>query len=125
MQTTAAFTVDLTPGDPVLDSTGRFDIVKTWTGGLDGRGRGVMLTAGDPVSGAAGYVALETFEGTLDGLAGSFAFQQFGTMSGGAQLLRYDIVPGSGTGELVGLTGTVDLTITRGEHTVRVDYRLP
>ncbi len=125
MQTTATFTVDLTPGDPVLAGAGRFDIVKTWAGGLRGSSRGVMLTAGDPASGTAGYVALETFTGTLDGREGTFAFQQFGTMSGGEQLLRYEIVPGSGEGALVGLTGTVDLTITEGHHAVTVDYLLP
>jgi len=123
--TTAEFTVTLSPADPVLPGTARFDLAKVWTGGIVGSGRGVMLSAGDPASGSAGYVALETVEGTLDGRRGSFALQQLGTMSGGTPLLRYDIVPGSGTDELAGLSGTVDLEVTEGRHEVRVAYRLP
>ena len=125
MQTSAEFTIDLAPGDPVLDGAGRFDFAKTWTGGLSGTSRGVMLTAGDPTTGTAGYVALETFQGSLDGREGSFAIQQFGTMEDGEQVLHYEIVPGSGHGALAGLTGTVDLTITEGRHDVAVSYVLP
>lgn len=45
---TATFTVSVLPGDAVLEGTGRFDLEKTWHGGIEGTSRGVMLTAGDP-----------------------------------------------------------------------------
>ncbi|HET9653974.1 MAG TPA: DUF3224 domain-containing protein [Kineosporiaceae bacterium] len=124
-RTTAEFTIDLTPGTAELDRTGRFDFTKVWTGGMAGSSRGFMLSAGDPQSGNAGYVALEVFEGSVDGRAGTFALQQFGTMSEGASVLHYEIVPGSGTDGLVGITGTVELTVSDGRHDVTLRYRHP
>lgn len=124
-QTTADFTIKMVPGDALLQDAGRLDFTKVWQGGMTGTGKGLMLSGGNPHSGAAGYVAMERFDGTLDGRAGSFMLQQFGTISGGSQDLRYEIVPGSGTGELEGLTGTVKLTIDEtGGHHVQLTYIL-
>lgn len=115
----ATFEMTMTPAEGVLPDTGRFDFTKTWSGDLAGTSAGVMLSAGDPGTGNAGYVALERFEGTIDGVAGTVVFQQFGTMLGGSSELRYEIVAGSATGDLAGLTGRIDLTIAEdGTHTV-------
>lgn len=125
--TTARFEIAMTP-DPEGDldgALGRFTFTKTWAGGVVGTGRGVMLSAGDPAGGAAGYVAIETFSGSVDGREGTVAFQQFGAMTAGGQRLEYAVVPGSGTGGLVGMTGTVALTIVDGAHEVTLDYALP
>ena len=82
-----------------------------------------MLSGGDPQSGAAGYVAIETVTGSLGDRHGSFALQQFGTMSSGAQTLHYEVVPGSGTGELEGIAGTLYLTIEPdGTHRYELQY---
>ena len=120
------FEVSLTPGDPELGgAAGRFELSKTWHGDLEGSGTGVMLSAGDPQAGAAGYVAIETVQGHLAGREGGFALQQFGTMQAGAQVLHYEVVPGSGTGGLSGLSGTVRLTIdVDGSHRYELDYDL-
>lgn len=116
--TTATFQITLTPAEPELEGTGRFDFTKTWSGDMAGTSAGVMLSAGDPASGDAGYVALERFEGTIDGAEGTLVFQQFG-MSGATDDFRYEIVPGSGTGALAGLGGRVVITIAEdGTHTV-------
>lgn len=123
-ETDAEFSVELTPADGLLSGTGRFDMVKRWTGGIAGAGTGVMLSAGDPGSGTAGYVALERFDGNVDGRSGGFALQQFGRMVDGAAELRYEIVPGSGTGELEGITGVVELSVVETSHTVRLRYSL-
>ncbi|ATG51763.1 hypothetical protein CFK38_09700 [Brachybacterium vulturis] len=120
---TATFTIDLTPAEVLLGAADRFDLAKTWTGTVAGTSRGVMLTAGDPAAGSASYIATETFEGTLDGREGTLTFQQLGTMAGGEPELRYVIAPGSGTGDLVGLTGTLTIgTIDEdGTHHVTVE----
>lgn len=125
VEATAEFTIDLQPGTPELDSTGRFDFTKIWTGEIAGTSRGLMLSAGDPSSGDAGYVALETFDGTIDGQHGTVALQQFGTMRHGDTVLRYDLVPGSGTGGLVGISGTIELRVTEGTHQVFLRYSRP
>lgn len=119
----ATFTVDLRPGQQLLAAGGRFDLSKTWTGQLEGTSTGVMLTAGDPASGDAGYIAMEQFHGVLDGRRGTLTLQQLGTMAGGDPTLEYVIAPGSGTEELAGVTGT--LTIAGidddGTHHVTLD----
>ncbi|WP_394214215.1 DUF3224 domain-containing protein [Brachybacterium vulturis] len=120
---TATFTIDLTPAEVLPGAADRFDLAKTWTGALEGTSRGIMLTAGDPASGSASYIATETFEGALDGREGSVTFQQLGTMAGGEPELRYVIAPGSGTGALAGLTGTLLIGAIEedGRHQVTVE----
>lgn len=119
------FEVTITP-QPTDDGIGRFDLAKQWHGDLEGTGTGQMLSAGDPGSGRAGYVALETVTGTLRGRPGSFAFHQLGVMRGEEQELRYDVVPGSGTGDLAGLEGSLTLDIDdAGTHTYDLTYTLP
>jgi hypothetical protein len=87
-----------------------------------------MLSAGDPRAGAAGYVAIETVSGRLGDREGGFALQQFGSMSGGARTLHHEVVPGSGTGRLTGVTGTLALDVGEdGTHryTPEYDLRVP
>lgn len=124
--TTAAFEIDLGPaGRDELDGVAsRFEFTKAWTGGMSGSSRGFMASGGDPASGSAGYVALELFEGAVDGRSGTFLLQQYGVLAGGSQRLEYDVVPGSGTGDLVGLRGAVTLEIHDGEHRVSLDYEV-
>ena len=111
------FDVTITPQAPDDSGIGRFDVVKRWDGDLDGTSTGLMLSAGDPAKGSAGYVALEAFTGTLHGREGTFAFQQLGVMRPEGQELRYDVVPGSGAGGLTGIEGTLTLTIDEdGTH---------
>jgi hypothetical protein len=119
------FDVTITP-QPADDSgIGRLDLAKRWHGDLRATGTGLMLSAGDPTSGRAGYVALETVAGILHGREGGFAFQQYGVMRGDERELRYGVVPGSGTGALAGLEGTLTLTIDDdGTHTYDLDYSL-
>jgi hypothetical protein len=120
------FDVTLVPGVVELDgAVGRFELTKRFHGDFDGSGTGVMLSAGDPQAGTAGYVAIETVKGRLGEREGSFAFQQFGTMSGGHQALHYEVVPGSGAGELTGISGILRLTIDEdGTHRYELEYEL-
>jgi hypothetical protein len=125
-QARGTFDVDLQPGATELGgAVGRFDLTKTYSGDLEGDGAGIMLSAGNAQEGSAGYVALETVTGILNGRAGGFALQQFGVMDGGDHSLTYVVVPGSGSGELVGITGALDLTIDDdGTHHYELDYEL-
>ena len=118
------FQVTLVPGSSELGgAVHRFEITKTFHGDLSGTSTGVMLSAGDPQSGEAGYVAVEVVNAALTGRAGRFAMQQFGTMHDGTQNLYYEIVPGSGSGELVTITGRLLLTIdAEGTHHYEIEY---
>jgi Protein of unknown function (DUF3224) len=120
------FDVDLKPGPPELaGAANRFEFSKTFHGDFEGTGAGVMLSCGEPQSGSAGYVAIETVSGGLGGREGSFALQQFGLMRNGSQTLYYEIVPGSGRNGLAGISGTLRLTIDRdGVHRYELEYEL-
>ena len=104
---------------------GRFSLVKQYHGDLDAASKGEMLSAGDPSSGNAGYVAIEQITGTLHGLTGSFALQHTGAMEGGSYKLSVAVVPGSGTADLTGLAGILTITIAAGKHSYVFDYTLP
>jgi hypothetical protein len=114
------------PKDAYADGAtlGRLTIDKQFRGDLAGASRGQMLSAGTPVKGSAGYVAMELVTGTLAGRAGTFVFQHSGTMDRGAATLRLTVVPDSGTGELTGLSGSMAIIIADGKHSYEMEYAL-
>jgi hypothetical protein len=83
------------------------------------------LTAGTSVKGSAGYVAIEKVTGTLRGRSGSFVLQHLGTMTQGVPQLSVTVVPDSGTGELAGLTGKMNIIIADGKHSYEFEYTIP
>jgi len=85
----------------------------------------VTMTAGTAVKGSAGYVAIERVSGTLQGRSGTFVLQHSGTMARGAFQLTITVVPDSGTGQLAGLTGTMNIIIADGKHSYDFAYTLP
>ena len=114
--------VDDKIGDPTLS---RMSIDKQFQGDLEGTSKGQMLAAGTETKGSAGYVALERVNGTLRGRSGTFALQHSGTMTRGAPQLSNTVVPDSGTGQLVGLTGKMNINIVDGKHFYEFEYTLP
>jgi Protein of unknown function (DUF3224) len=119
------FTVDLKPlTPPPAEGISRFSIDKQIHGDLEATSKGEMLSAGDPKTGMAGYVAIEVVTGTLAGKRGSFALQHSATMDQRGRRLSVNIVPGSGTGELKGISGTFDIQIESGKHSYDLEYKL-
>ncbi len=110
-------------GEPA--GLGRFELDKVFDGDLTGTSRGVMLSAGDPSAGSAGYVVIEIVDGRIDGRTGGFALQHSGTMRGGAPDLAIHVVPGSGNGDLFGIEGTFTIDAEDGVHRYQLDYSLP
>lgn len=127
-QASGTFNVSITPVPPAEDAAsdipGRMTLAKTFHGGLTGTGEGEMLGAMAPDQSGA-YVAMERVRGALDGRNGTFMLVHRGIMDRGARELLITVVPGSGTGELEGLTGIFHLTIEGGEHRYVLDYTLP
>ena len=106
-------------------SLGRLAITKQFQGDLVGTSLGEMLSARTSVESSAGYVAIERVTGALHGRQGSFVLQHSGTVERGAQQLVISVVPDSGTGDLVGLVGTMTLDIADGVHAYDLAYTLP
>jgi len=128
MQATGTFEVKVVPlpADEGTDTGGfgRLSIDKIFSGGLTGTSKGQMVGAFTAVEGSAGYVALERVTGTLDGRKGSFILQHNGTMSRGSQSIIVKVIPDSGTEELMGLSGTMQIIIEGKKHSYVLDYSL-
>ena len=84
-----------------------------------------MLSMLSSVKGSAGYVAMELVTGTLHGHKGTFALQHTGIMNRGTPSLTITVVPDSGTGQLTGITGKLNIIIAGGKHSYEFDYTLP
>ena len=120
-----SFTVDMKPlTPPPAEGLSRFSIDKKLTGDLDGTTQGEMFSGGDPKQGEAGYVAIEVFTGTLAGKHGTFALQHTATMNRGVPQLSVTVVPDSGTGDLTGITGSMNIIIEAGKHSYEFAYSL-
>ena len=129
MKISGEFEVNLQPINSHAKGTdnitlGRMSIAKTFTGELTATSQGEMLSAITPTQGSAGYVAIEQVTGTVSGKQGSFVLQHFGLMNKGESSLVVTVVPDSGTGELTGLTGSMEINIENGTHYYVFDYDL-
>lgn len=101
-------------------------MTKTYGGEVDGRSATLFTSAFDQASGVGTYVAMESFEGSLNGRAGAFNFAHSATTHGTDRTREFfTIVPASGTGELAGITGTGSMSIEDdGTHRISFDYEL-
>ena len=111
------------PADDNAAGIGRLSLDKKFYGDLEGSSLGEMLAVGTEVAGSAGYVAMERVSAKLDGREGTFALQHIGVMNRGAAELNVTVVPDSGTGELAGLSGKMDIKITEGKHFYEFEYQ--
>ncbi len=121
---TGSFEVTMTPspGEPAWLQ--RMTMTKTYTGSLAATAHGEFTAAGDFKSGSAGYIAAERVDGTLGGHIGTFVIMQSATLDRGKPEMRVFVVPGSGTGALTGITGTMAIRIEAGRHFYDLDYDL-
>ena len=103
---------------------GRHALDKIYHGDLSATGVGEMLSAGTATPGSAGYVAIEKVTGTLGGRAGSFYLQHTGTMTRGEGSLSIHVIPDSGTDDLTGLSGTMQIVMKESGHTYIFEYLL-
>lgn len=125
---TGTFTIDLRPaeGAPDPEGLGRFEFDKQFHGDLVATSRGAMLSAGDPSTGAAGYVVVEIVEGRIGEREGRFALQHSGVRDAGELRLVIAVVPGSGTGDFAGIGGDFELTVDEdGSHRYKLSYTVP
>lgn len=126
-QASGAFDVKVIPqtdDNPMDPTIGRMTLDKQYHGPLEATGKGVMLTGGTDVEGSGVYVALERVNGKLEGQSGTFLLQHGGTMTRGVPHLTITVVPDSGTGEVVGLAGTMMINIVDGKHFYEFEYTI-
>jgi len=128
MTARGTFDVDVIPQDSDGDAAGpfgRYLLDKTYHGGLDAISRGQMLAFQIAAEGSGGYAALEQVAGTLDGRRGSFVLLHHGLMVHGETTdWGVKVVPDSGTGDLAGLAGDLEIVIEDGVHRYVFHYTL-
>ncbi len=129
MLATGRFDTKSTPHAPHSDADGvvlaRISIAKTFEGDLVGTGAVEMIAARPPTQGSAGYVAIERVDAVLDGRTGTFVLQHSGTMDRGTPSLSVTVVPDTGTGELAGIRGSMQIDVSTGDHRYTFEYELP
>ena len=97
-------------------------VTRRFEGDLSGDSAAAVLIArGAPDR--LGYVATDRFTGRVGTRQGTFVFQHGGPIDRGALTPFGYVVPGSGTGELIGLRGTVRIEFTPpATHTLTLHY---
>jgi len=99
---------------------------KQFDGAVAGRSATLFTAAFDQATGVGTYVAMESFEGSLDGRDGAFNFVHSATTTGSDRSAEFFvIVPSSGTGALTGIAGTGGIEVQDdGTHRIWFDYEL-
>lgn len=126
---TGPFDIKLEPQNlsAVAENTGlkRLSLDKRFYGALDATSCGEMVSFRSTIDGSAGYVAMETVQGSLNGQIGNFVLQHSSTLLRGQSTQSIVVVPDSGTGALSGLSGQMKIAISSdGSHTYHFEYSL-
>ncbi|WP_009473539.1 DUF3224 domain-containing protein [Rhodococcus sp. JVH1] len=100
-----------TAGDAYYPTRGanRATVAYSYSGDIEGTSTVVYLIAYK--ADAAPVLGLERFEGSIGGHDGTCVFQHIGSQDQGSVSARIEVVPGMGTGGLVDLRGSADLSI--------------
>jgi len=111
---TSAFTNDSwdeVPNDAWAEDTlSRASITKTFTGEITGTSKVESIMLRTPNDGPMVYVAVERFDVKIDGKSGGFVLIHDATMVDGKYDSSWRVLPGSGSGDLAGITGTGEIT---------------
>lgn len=92
----------------------RAEVTLKGADGLESAGyEGLMYYAAD---GTSSYVTAMQITGTLDGRSGSFVLQGSGSYDGTTATGTSQIVPGSGTDELAGISGSATSSSTHDDY---------
>ncbi|OFZ31742.1 MAG: hypothetical protein A2622_04010 [Bdellovibrionales bacterium RIFCSPHIGHO2_01_FULL_40_29] len=125
-QATGKFQVKGTPVelDSVTKQIGamRMSFDKTFEGVLNATSVVAMMGIMDQSTGSGAYVALEKIDGELASKKGSFCLAHSSSMNRGIPKQSITVVPGSGTNELVGLSGSMEIEIKDGQHFYSFTY---
>ena len=115
-----------TPGPEIATAlpVGVATMEKRYEGDISGRSTTNFTAAFDQSSGVGTYVAMESFEGALNGAAGTFNFAHAASTSGTDRTHEHFLIlPSSGTGDLASIRGSGGLAVDAdGTHRVWFDY---
>ena len=100
-------------------------VKKTFSGEIEGTTVAQLLLGGVEGGGMA-YSGFERFDVSVSGRRGGFVLLHYATMSAGDGSTSWEILPGSGTGELEGISGSGEIVRhDDGSHDFTLTYDLP
>ena len=129
MQAKATFEIKSWDEKPYDEFDGRkmtkAHVVFAYTGEFEGEGKIEYVMAYDK-DGNARFVGMERITGSVGGHAGSFVIQHIGHYQGKESHEEWEIVPGSGTGQLEGISGSGKAKSAAADktHTFTLTYTL-
>ena len=100
----------------------RASVTKTYTGDIEGEAHVeyLMMYRDD---GSATFVGLERVVGRIADRTGTFVLQRTGSFESGQAKESYFVIPGSATGDLLGLSGDGSSAVGHGmEHPFTLNY---
>ena len=102
----------------------RAHVRKSFHGDLSGTGN-LMYVMTYLNSEEATFTGFEKVVGSLGGCTGSFVLRHTGSYDGEKATSEYEVVPGSGTGEFAGLSGTGGFSAGHAEeHDMTFEYEV-
>ncbi|MFE1790166.1 DUF3224 domain-containing protein [Streptomyces sp. NPDC059525] len=113
--------------DGVRPKLAHASVVNSFSGGIDAAGTTCEYTIAYVTEKTGTFTGMELLAGRLDGREGGFAVEERGSFAeDGSVRCEFEVVPGSGTGELTGLRGTGGFVARHGEPSVpyTFDYDL-
>ncbi len=101
-------------------------VTNSFAGGVEAAATSCAYTIAYTGENVGTYTGMELLSGSVDGRTGSFVLEESGTFDPGGTTCRFAVVPGSGTGDLAGLSGSGGFTHRSGEASVAyaLSYRL-
>lgn len=107
-------------------ATGVATIKERFSGPVDGRSTTLFSEGQNTETGAASYLALEAFDGAVDGHWESFNFVHTASIRGADRSDEFlTVVSSSGTGELAEISGAGGMAVDPdGTHRIQFDYTL-
>ncbi|CAL9460712.1 hypothetical protein SUDANB58_02643 [Streptomyces sp. enrichment culture] len=95
----------------------------TFTGGVEAAGTLCEYSIVYLPDGTGTFAGMELLTGRIDGREGAFALEERGTFDAdGTVRCVFEVVAGSGTGELTGLRGSGGFTVRPGEKEVAYEF---
>lgn len=102
----------------------RAHVKQTFSGDIEGEGEVHWLMAYRPDE-TADYIGLQRITGSLGGRSGTFVLQTYGTFDGKVAAGAWEVLKGSGTDQLEGLSGSGMFKAPMGEPPeVTLSYEL-
>ena len=101
----------------------RVTVTKEFRGDIVGTSVAELITAMTEIPESAGYVGIERVQAEINGKKGTFVLQHSAVSGARAgQSLFLEVVPDTGTGDLKGLRGAMEVEPSPGEHKYHLSY---